>query len=326
MNATPQPHVGGDIAKDKFDVALLLEQSVHRQVFANNRRGHAAFLKWLKHHNSIQAHVCLEATGRYSQALALFLHQHQIRVSVVNPLAVYHFAKSEMSRTKTDQHDALILARYCKDKQPRLWQPPAPDRQHLAQCVRLREQLVANRVLVAQQQSDAPKELARFFASQRRLLDRQLLQVQKQIDECLQGSSNLHRDSQLIESIPGIARTTAATVLAMMPPVQELNSARQLAAFAGVTPRQDQSGLRTGRSRLCKLGHARLRKSLYFPAIVAMRCNSRVRALAQRLAKKGKPKMSIIGACMRQLLHLIYGVLKTGLPFDPNYPHVPATE
>lgn len=326
MNATPLPYVGADMAKNKFDVALLLDDSVQRATFQNTHRGHAAFLAWLEEHRALQSHICLEATGRYSQALALFLHQHQMVVSVVNPLAVYYFARSQMSRTKTDEHDALLLARFGKEKKPRRWQPRSEPVQALAQWVRLREQLINNQGIAQRQQQDAPKTQARFFEAQVRFLKKQIRRVEKKIQAILAQEGSLREASRLLESIPGLGPTSIATILALMPPVEELASARQLAAYAGVTPRQNQSGTHRGPTRLCKLGHGRLRRALYLPAIVAMRHNPRARALAQRLALKGKSKMSIIGACMRQLLHLIYGVLKHRRPFEENYLAMPAAQ
>ena len=74
-----------------------------------------------------------------------------------------------------------------------------------------------------------------------------------------------------------------------------------------------------GRVRLSKIGNARLRKALYFPAITALRCSEFFRAWAKGLRERGKCKMSVIGAAMRKLIHLAYGVLKTGMPFDPEW-------
>ena len=94
--------------------------------------------------------------------------------------------------------------------------------------------------------------------------------------------------------------------------------ARQLAAYAGLTPRERMSGSSVHHPpRLAKTGNSRLRRALYFPAMVAMRHNPAVRALAERLRARGKRPMVIVGAAMRKLLHLIYGVLKSGKPFDP---------
>ena len=95
-------------------------------------------------------------------------------------------------------------------------------------------------------------------------------------------------------------------------------SARQLAAYAGLTPRERASGTCVRQqARLAKTGNSRLRRALYLPAIVAMRHNPAVRAFAERLRARGKPPMVVVGAAMRKLVHLIYGVLKSGKPFDP---------
>jgi len=101
--------------------------------------------------------------------------------------------------------------------------------------------------------------------------------------------------------------------------VKLYKSARQLAAFAGLAPRLHESGSSIKRkARLSKAGSPRLRKALYFPAIVAIKHNPFVRALSLRLKERGKCPMQIIGAAMRKLLHIAYGVLKSGRPFDPQ--------
>jgi transposase len=101
--------------------------------------------------------------------------------------------------------------------------------------------------------------------------------------------------------------------------VKLYEGARQLAAFAGLTPRPHESGSSVKkRARLSKTGAPRLRKALYFPAIVAMHHNPHVRAMSERLKERGKCPMQVIGAAMRKLVHLAYGVLKSGKPFDPE--------
>jgi transposase len=105
-----------------------------------------------------------------------------------------------------------------------------------------------------------------------------------------------------------------------MPQLQTFRSARHAAAYAGLTPRHCESGTSVrGRTSLSKIGSARIRKALYWPAITALRCNPLLRAFGQRLRERGKTKMVVIGAAMRKLVHLAYGVLKTGQPFNENY-------
>jgi len=130
----------------------------------------------------------------------------------------------------------------------------------------------------------------------------------------------LREQRDLLTSIPGISDVTAVKFLAEIPNVNQFESAAQLAAYAGLTPRHHHSGSSVHkRGRMSKKGNSRFRTAFYFPAITAMRWNPIVKAQSERLEKKGKIPMVIVGAAMRKLVHLAYGVLKTGKPFDPNY-------
>jgi transposase len=124
----------------------------------------------------------------------------------------------------------------------------------------------------------------------------------------------------LLDSIPGIVEATAAALLAKVPDLKQYRSAREVAAFAGLVPREQQSGgsIR-GRVRLSQIGNARLRKALYFPAVTALRCSPFCQQWAEGLRQRGKSRMAVIGAAMRKLIHLAYGMLKTGKPFDPEW-------
>jgi len=130
----------------------------------------------------------------------------------------------------------------------------------------------------------------------------------------------LKQQSELLDSIPGVGQTTAALLLAEIVDMTQYRSARQVAAYAGLVPRERRSGSSVrGRPRLSKIGNARLRKALFFPAITALRCSPFFKQWAEGLRERGKCKMSVIGAAMRKLIHLAYGVLKTGKPFDPEW-------
>lgn len=146
----------------------------------------------------------------------------------------------------------------------------------------------------------------------------EIVQLQRRVQEQVERSAELSKQQRLLCSIPGVGRWTAARVLAEIDAVCGAVDARQLAAYAGLTPRERTSGSSVHRPpRLAKTGNSRLRRARYLPAIVAMRYNPAVRALAERLRARGKRPMVIVGAAMRKLLHLIYGVLKSAKPFDP---------
>lgn len=136
----------------------------------------------------------------------------------------------------------------------------------------------------------------------------------------VQSASRLKEAVALLCTIPGIGALSAAQVLSEVPGLAQFKSARAVAAYAGLVPSERQSGTSVrGRARLSKLGNARLRKALYMPALSARRWNPLVRALGERLQQRGKRPKQVVVACMRKLLHLCYGVLKTGRPFDPCY-------
>jgi transposase len=151
-------------------------------------------------------------------------------------------------------------------------------------------------------------------------LAQQIDQLRQQIDAHIARHPDLKRQRDLLVSIKGIGRRTAALLLAELGDISVFENARAVAAQAGLTPRQFSSGSSVRkRTRLSKVGSARLRKALYFPAIVAKRHNPIVRAFCARLLAAGKSPMAVVGAAMRKLIHIVYGVLKTGKPFDPNY-------
>ncbi|HEY0101164.1 MAG TPA: transposase [Pyrinomonadaceae bacterium] len=135
----------------------------------------------------------------------------------------------------------------------------------------------------------------------------------------LDSHPGLRGQRDLLLSIPGIGETTAPKLLAEIMDVTLYASAKQLAAFAGLAPRLHESGSSVKRkARLSKTGAPRLRKALYFPAIAAIKYNPYIKDLSERLRARGKCPMQVIGAARRKLIHLAYGVLKSGRPFDPQ--------
>ena len=116
-------HVGIDVSKLKLDVARLRSGKVRNKVFSNDRAGFKALAAWLSEDDitPAQTHLCMEATGPYSEALAVWLTDEGWSVSVVNPARVKGFAQSELVRNKTDKADAALLARFCAALMPERW-------------------------------------------------------------------------------------------------------------------------------------------------------------------------------------------------------------
>jgi transposase len=274
-------------------------------------------------------HACLEATRAYGEALSTDLHEAGHTVSVINPAAIKpygesHLSKpygeSHLSRTKTDKADATLIARFCAERRPPAWQPLPAEVRELEALARRLDSLLemrgmeANRLEVAGTQP-VRESLAEHVA----YLDAEVARTQGLIRSHIDSHPGLRGQRDLLLSIPGIGETTAAKLLSEIMDVKLYESARQLAAFAGLVPRLHESGNSSRRkARLSKMGAPRLRKALYFPAIVAMKHNPQIKALGTRLKERGKCPMQIIGAAMRKLIHIAYGVLKSGRPFDPE--------
>ncbi len=317
-----QVFLGIDVAKSKFDAVLLIGERTHHRVFAMGPRGFDALERWLAEWGAGPVHACMEATGEYGAALAVFLHESGHLVSVVNPARIAAYGRSALLRNKTDKTDAALIAHFCRSQHPVPWRPPAADLRELQALVRRVEMLQE----MAQQEKNRRQSLESSPAVQSSIeatlgfLEGEITRVREQIGEHLKESKDLGEKQQQLCSIPGIGEWTAARILAEIETVRESVSARQLAGYAGLTPRHRSSGSSVrGQARLSKTGNSRLRKALYMPAIVAMRHNPLLRQFAERLRERGKHPMVIVGAVMRRLLHIIYGVLKSGAPFDPSY-------
>lgn len=312
--------LGLDVAKESFHAELLDESIVRRKSFSNNAKGFGQLDAWLKNRGANRVHACLEATGGWSEALALHLADRGHVVSLVNPQRIRDFGRSEGLRAKTDAADAGLIARFCLVHKPEAWRPPAPTMRRLTALGRRREALLQMRVqeenrLGGPESEPSVQQSLRTVIAQ---LDEEIARIEREIDETIDGDDELHRQRELLESIPGIARRSASAITAEFPRLGEFRSAKAVAAHAGLCPAIEQSGTSLSRSRLSRSGSSRLRRHLYFPALAAIRCNPNIRSFAMRLRHRGKRPMVVVAAAMRKLLVLAYGVVKSGRPFDPG--------
>lgn len=315
--------LGIDIAKDKFDIALYKGKNlIATGQFDNTPAGFKKLSKWLKNKAADQVWACMESTGRYGDALAMYLYQDGHHVSVVNPARIKKYAESKLQRNKTDKLDAKTIADFCHTQEPGLWTPPAPEKRELQEMVRrlnalIKEQTRENNRLKAGLESAVVKA---SIEANLAFLSIQIARLEEQIQSHIGQYPDLKRDRELLTSIKGIGDKTAAIILAELPDVDNFDNAGQAVAYAGLNPQQHRSGSSVHKqSRLTKTGNQNIKTALYFPALSAMQHNPIIKALALRLEEKGKEKMVIIGAAMRKLLQLAYGVLKSGQPFDPDF-------
>ncbi len=315
--------LGIDIAKEKFDIALYKDkQRIAAGQFANSPAGFKKLRKWLNNKSTGQVWACMEATGRYGDALAMYLYQADHQVSMVNPARIKKYAESKLQRNKTDKLDAKVIADFCRTQEPSLWRPPTPEKRELQEMVRrlsalIKEQTRERNRLKSGIESEVVKS---SIAANLEFLDAQIAQFEEQIQSHIDQYPDLKRDRELLTSIKGIGPKTAAIILGELPDVDNFDYSGQAVAYVGLSPQQHLSGSSVRkRSKLTKTGNQNIKTALYFPALSAIQHNPIVKALAWRLEEKDKEKMVIVGAAMRKLLQLAYGVLKSGQPFDPHY-------
>jgi len=321
-------YIGIDVAKDKFDCLWLRDLKalkIKTKVLPNTKSGFNSLKTWFEKNVTVELsdiHVSLEATGVYHEALSYALFEMGVQVSVINPAYVRDFAKGLGVRSKTDKKDSLVLARYGAMANPRLWQPEAVEvRQLKALLSRLTAlekdlQRELNRLEKAQisQASEVVIESIELMAKQLKL---ECARVEKQIDEHIDQNPQLKQDRKLLQTIPAVGKVLSREMLSVLHS-RDFKQASQAAAFIGVVPKLWESGKLKGRTTLCKNGPGRLRAKLYMAAIVGIQHNPDIKRQYLRLLKAGKTKMSALGAAMRKLVQICFGVLKHQTEYRPQ--------
>ncbi|WP_372360350.1 IS110 family transposase [Xanthomonas axonopodis pv. poinsettiicola] len=310
------PIVGIDVAKHSVDLAIELANGKHRTKakLANDPKGFAAL------HAQPDSWVVMEASGSYHEALAEFLHECGYRVCVLNPAQVALYARSQLRRVKTDRSDAKLIASYGlrHRDQLRAWQPDPPALKTLKALVRRRDDLLEMLLMERNRLEVAPADVQPSIQGLIAHLQARINEIQQAIDDHIDQDPDLRQQRHLLTSINGIGDISAALLLAELGPVSRFADAGAVTAFAGLNPRLHESGRYQGKVCISRTGSARLRAGLYMPALVAIRHNPVITALKQRLHARGKHGKQIVCAAMRKLLHLVYGVLKSGTAFDPQ--------
>lgn len=324
-------YLGIDVSKKKLDVALLMDLETlkkRQKKVANTPEGFAQLIAWAGKQSGAAPgglHAVMEATGPYHEALADALYTAGLVVSVINPKALKDFAKGLGIKAKNDALDALTIARYGALANPPAWQPPPPEVRQLAallrrlQAVETDLQRERNRLEKAQlSQAKAPsviasleRGIAYLSAEQQRL--------QQGVDDHIDRHPQLKEDRQHLLSIPGIGPVLSALMVMLLQSGERFASAAQFASYLGLIPTEHRSGSSVReRPHLSKLGPAPVRAKLYMAALVATRYNPDVRAFYERLRARGKCKMAALGAAMRKLAHICFGVVKNHTDFRPQ--------
>ena len=321
--------IGIDVSKAKLDclwIRDLQSMKIKSKVQANTATGHKALLEWAVKQTGEDVaglHFVMEATGVYHERLAHTLHDAGAQVSVVNPARIRDYAKSLGTQTKNDKKDSVVIARFGITQSPRLWEPEAIEIRELKaliariDAVKQDIQREFNRLEKATA-SGASAKVQVSIETVRTQLKAEKCRLESLIDDHIDKHPGLKKDRALLESIPGVGPVIAQQMVAVIRS-RSFSKASQCSAFLGLIPIESQSGSSVySPPRLSKRGDGRVRGKLYMAAIVATRHNPDIRRQYERLLKNGKTKKSAIGAAMRKLVQICFGVLKHQTPYQPQ--------
>ena len=323
-----QAFVGIDVSKEKLDCCWLRDPQslkVKTKVLKNTVEGIEGLDLWLTKHISqerFNIRVVLEATGIYHEKLAYRLYELGYVVVVSNPAHISAFAKSLGSTHKTDKLDSQVIARYGACQPLQAWEPEAPEIRELKALIARLEAVEKDYLRESNRLEKAEITLVTDIVVESiektmAYLHQEKKRLTSQIDDHINRHPQLKNDRKLLQSIPGIGPTLSRLMLSVIHS-RRFKNAAQVAAYLGLVPKLVESGIFKGRSALSKKGSSSVRAKLYMGAIVASQHNSDIIRQRANLLSKGKNKMQALGAAMRKLVHICFGVLKHQREYTPQ--------
>lgn len=325
--------IGFDISKKTFDLALIVDNAADSTVsakFANNVKGIVDLQEFIiKQGLDLDSTLfCLEHTGLYCRSLALYLAENNYHVWIEMPVNIIR--SLGLQRGKNDKIDAQRIATYAcrfQDK-VKLWQPPREVVLQIKDLFALRERLVESRTKLQQPinelRSTGHEKAAQLIENSCKktlaALDKEIEQIDKELDDKINKDSNLRKIFKLATSVPGIGKFTAILLICYTNEFTLFQNAKQLACYCGVAPFEYSSGTSVkGKSRVSNFANKQLKKLLHMGSLAAINSNVELASYYQRKVNEGKNKMLVINAVRNKLVHRVYAVISRGTPFMATY-------
>jgi transposase len=303
-------YVGVDVSKDRLDIHVLPEGETF--AVARDSKGLAELVERMG--TLGPERIAVEATGGFETVVAAALAGASLPVVVVNPAQVRHFAQALGRRAKTDPIDALMIARFVEATKPDLRELPDEATQLLADLVARRRQIIE--MIVAERNREKRVAVKRIRKSIARLiaaLEKELAEIDAEIDAGVRGSPAWRDKEDLLASVPGVGPITARTLIAELPELGTLEGKR-IASLAGLAPFTRQSGQWKGKAMIGG-GRPTVRSALFLAALSAARHNPVLKIFRDRKVAEGKPKMVALIAVARKLLTILNAILRDKQPW-----------
>jgi len=323
-------YIGIDVGKEALDLCWLQEVKparIKHKKIKNSPSTFSEIAKWLVTKTNVSPHdilVTLESTGVYHEGIVYYLHEQGFQIFLSNPGKAKKFSQALDILHKTDKSDAIMLARFglSQGSQARRWVPECKETRELKalsrrlaalekDCHRERNRLEACKI------GRSCPRVVKSISGIISILDDEIELLKEGIDDLINSSSTLRKNRELLLSIKGIGAVMARELVYLFS-AKSFTTAKQAAAYVGLVPRLNESGTFKGRTTLSKAGPSRIRSKLFLAAVSASNHNPDVRAQRDRLLKSGKTKMQALGAAMRKLIHISFGVIKNQTEYQPQ--------
>jgi transposase len=306
--------VGIDVAKDKVDACI--RAFALRQVFPSTAYGNRKLVGWLRKHKVNKA--VMEASGGYEREWRKVLHNAGIEARIVDPKRVRSFALSAGRLAKNDAIDAEMIAWYAETFSEAPSQTLDVAHEELRALVKARKGLLDVKTrLQSQNEHAAPGPVQKAHARILKSLTAEIAKLEAAISAKIKATPHLAERAEIIESVPGLAETASAILLAGMPELGQVSD-EIAAALIGLAPYDDDSGKRRG-ERHIKGGRRWVRNAIYMPCLGAATQNNPVlKAFYQRLIAKGKPPKVALTACMRKLIIILNAMIARRQKWHPT--------
>jgi transposase len=300
-----QIFIGIDVSKNKLDVAEA--HSAEFRSFDNTEEGHCKVKDFIASKKPIL--IVLEATGGFEKKILRVLASARLPVVVVNPRQIRDFARAVGVLAKTDKIDARVIARFAEAVKPEV-RPLRSEEEEMFDALNARRFQIVEMITAEKNRLiHATKWTRNGIEGHIRMMERLLAELNKEMDDLIKNSPVWRQKDKILQSIPGVGKVMARTLLADLPEVGTL-SRKQISALAGVAPLNRDSGLYKGRRSIWG-GRSKVRTVLYMCAVTAIRCNPKIKGFYERLRAASKCFKVAITACMRKLLVIINTMMKT---------------
>jgi transposase len=332
---TQRQCIGIDVSKDSLECCLGSMNSDQNENFSksksfnNTSEGFQQMLQWVDSLRSSQnVFFVMEATGVYYENLAYWLDTKGEQLSVLLPSKTKYFTKSLNVKTKTDAVDAKVLSKIGLERKLDPWKMPSNMMRQIKFLARELREVKAKLVIIKNQlhaknhSHDCPETIAKRLKKQIALLETQLLEIEAELRIAAMSDTAFYDKINRLQTIPGVSFITTICILAETNAFALVNNAKQLVSYAGLDIQFNQSGNKSGKTKISKKGNSFIRNALYMPALCSSRYNPTMKEFYLRLVEKKPAKKIAVTAVARKLLILIYTLWKNESEFEFNYKKV----